>query len=91
MTLRVNTLKTTRDQYQQQLEQAGIMSHADAHASEALILETPCDVSSLPDFDKGYCSVQDAAAQLAAHLLDAKPDERVLDACAAPGGKTPYS
>ena len=90
MTLRVNTLKTTRDRYQQQLEQAGIKSHANVHAPEALMLETPCDVSSLPDFHKGYCSVQDAAAQLAAHLLNTKPDEEVLDACAAPGGKTAH-
>ena len=90
MTLRVNTLKITRDQYQQKLEQAGIKSYADDYASEAITLETPCDVNSLPDFDKGYCSVQDAAAQLAVHLLDAKPDERVLDACAAPGGKTAH-
>jgi len=46
------------------------------------------DVHALPGFDEGWVSVQDAAAQLAAHLVDAQPAERVLDACAAPGGKT---
>jgi len=45
-------------------------------------------VAQLPGFDEGIVSVQDAGAQLAARLLDAKPHMRVLDACAAPGGKT---
>lgn len=90
MTLRVNTLQTTRDAYQQRLADAEIKSHQDKYATEALTLETPCDVANLPGFDKGYCSVQDAAAQLAAHLLDAQPEQQVLDACAAPGGKTAH-
>ncbi|MGD8812598.1 MAG: 16S rRNA (cytosine(967)-C(5))-methyltransferase RsmB [Thioalkalispiraceae bacterium] len=90
MTLRVNTLKTTREDYRQQLEQAGIKSFCHPHAPEALILETPCEVEKLPGFADGACSVQDAAAQLAAHLLGAQAGETILDACAAPGGKTAH-
>jgi 16S rRNA (cytosine967-C5)-methyltransferase len=54
----------------------------------ALLLDRAMDVSELPGFDAGLVSVQDAAAQLAGHLLDPQPGERILDACAAPGGKT---
>jgi len=55
---------------------------------DAVILERPAAVLTLPGFESGAVSVQDAGAQLAAKLLDAKPGMRVLDACAAPGGKT---
>ena len=48
----------------------------------------PCDVTALPGFKEGRVSVQDEAAQLAADLLELAPGQRVLDACAAPGGKT---
>ena len=55
---------------------------------EAVVLEHPASVQTLPGFDSGAVSVQDLGAQLAAPLLDAQPGMRVLDACAAPGGKT---
>jgi 16S rRNA (cytosine967-C5)-methyltransferase len=55
---------------------------------DAVVLERPTAVQSLPGFETGATSVQDAGAQLAAPLLDAAPGMRVLDACAAPGGKT---
>jgi 16S rRNA (cytosine967-C5)-methyltransferase len=55
---------------------------------DAVVLERPTAVQTLPGFDVGAVSVQDAGAQLAALLLDAQPGMRVLDACAAPGGKT---
>ncbi len=55
---------------------------------EAMVLEHAVAVQVLPGFDSGAVSVQDGGAQLAAPLLDAKPGMRVLDACAAPGGKT---
>ncbi len=57
-------------------------------APAALRLEQPVDVAMLPGFEDGVISVQDAAAQLAAHLVAPSPGQRVLDACAAPGGKT---
>jgi len=56
----------------------------------AITLEKPCDVTKLEVFNSGLVSVQDAAAQLAAGLLDCKSGMRVLDACAAPGGKTAH-
>ena len=55
---------------------------------DAVVLERPVAVQTLPGFEVGAVSVQDGGAQLAALLLDAKPGMRVLDACAAPGGKT---
>lgn len=88
MILRVNTLKIDVETYLSRLHESDIQAQRLEHAPEALLLETPCEVSSLPGFDNGLCAVQDAAAQLAASLLDLKPEDRVLDACAAPGGKT---
>ena len=59
-----------------------------AHVATGLMLREPVDPSGLPGFAEGWISVQDAAAQLAAPLLNVQPGMRVLDACAAPGGKT---
>jgi len=86
--LRVNTQLISRDDYAKRLADQGIESRISVHAPEALLLAQAIDVHALPGFDQGWVSIQDAAAQLAAHLLDAQPGERVLDACAAPGGKT---
>ena len=88
MTLRVNTNKISVQAYLMCLNQSGIHADTLPYTPEALLLDTPCDVSALPGFSDGLCAVQDAAAQLAAHLLDLKPNDRVLDDCAAPGGKT---
>ena len=88
MTLRVNRTRQTRDAYQAMLAEVAIDAHTSIHAPDALTLERPVAVEQLPGFADGMVSVQDAAAQLAAPLLDAKPGMRVLDACAAPGGKT---
>jgi 16S rRNA (cytosine967-C5)-methyltransferase len=90
LALRVHHGKLTRDAYLDLLTQAGIAAHAMPDIDSALILESPVAVESLPGFAAGKASVQDAAAQLAALLLDAKPGERVLDACAAPGGKSAH-
>ena len=90
MTLRVNHRHVERDAYAAQLEQKSLHARAVDFAPEALLLDTPVDVLHLPGFARGWVSVQDAAAQLAAQLLDAQPGERVLDACAAPGGKSAH-
>ena len=90
MTLRVNRLRIDRRAYAEQLVQAGIASRPLPHADMALRLDAPVPTSRLPGFDAGLVSVQDAGAQLAAMLLDAQPGERVLDACAAPGGKAAH-
>ncbi len=87
MTLRVNAARTTREAYRGRLAEAGIEAHADG-APTALTLERPVPVDELPGFGDGLASVQDAAAQWAAPLLDVPDGARVLDACAAPGGKT---
>ena len=87
MTLRVNLAKVSRAAYLDLLTAAGLAAGTLAVTDSGLILETPCGVGTLPGFAEGLVSVQDGAAQLAAGLLDARPGERVLDACAAPGGK----
>lgn len=88
MTLRVNRRRGSRDEYMRMLAAAGLSATPAPHTDEGLILDTPTDVAQLPGFHEGWVSVQDAAAQLAAQLLDPRPGERILDACAAPGGKT---
>ncbi|GGO77432.1 ribosomal RNA small subunit methyltransferase B [Marinobacterium nitratireducens] len=87
MTLRVNLARLSRQDYLEQLAQGGIEAHPGAHSAAAVYLAEPCDVGRLPGFAEGLASVQDEAAQLAAELLQPAPGERVLDACAAPGGK----
>ena len=88
MTLRINRRHQDRTAYLGELHGLGIDAAPSSHAPEALTLATPIGIEQLPGFGDGRLSVQDAAAQLAAHLVDAKSGERVLDACAAPGGKT---
>jgi len=87
MTLRVNLSRISRDAQLAVLAEQGIAAQAGLVAS-AIVLDQPQDVTALPGFAEGMISVQDAGAQLAAELLDAQPGERILDACAAPGGKT---
>jgi 16S rRNA (cytosine967-C5)-methyltransferase len=86
--IRVNRRRVTADDYAKRLEELGIRVAASLFDGEALRLEQAMDVAELPGFAQGLVSVQDAAAQLAARLLSAAPGDRVLDACAAPGGKT---
>lgn len=88
MTLRVNTARTTRDLYKRSLDAVGIKSRPGSLCSDALYLETPVSIDNLPGFQAGCVSVQDEASQLAAELLALKPHLQILDACAAPGGKT---
>lgn len=86
--LRVNQTKTTQSSYQQALEDQRIeFSLSDEHAN-AIILQKSQDITALPGYLQGWFAVQDGAAQLAAEYLGAKPHERILDCCAAPGGKT---
>ena len=87
MWLRNNSQKQTKQDYINQLQNHDIAceNHDD---SDAIYLSKPVSVSKLPNFFEGSVSVQDAAAQHAALLLNCQPDDHVLDACAAPGGKT---
>ncbi len=88
LTLRVNRRWGTPAQYLEQLQQAGL--EAVLLEGGALRLAQAVPVSQLPGFTRGWVSVQDAGAQLAAALLDVHDGMRVLDACAAPGGKTAH-
>jgi len=88
MWLRVNERRTTRADYLARLEAAGIGARADQEVATAVVLDAPQPVDALPGFAAGDASVQDLAAQRAAGFLDLAPGQRVLDACAAPGGKT---
>ncbi|HEX8884934.1 MAG TPA: 16S rRNA (cytosine(967)-C(5))-methyltransferase RsmB, partial [Noviherbaspirillum sp.] len=86
LTLRVNLRKTGVDEYLQTLAAAGIAASRVGPA--ALRLAQAMNVAQIPGFGEGLVSVQDAGAQLAAPLLDLHDGMRVLDACAAPGGKS---
>jgi len=88
MVLRVNGLQVKREDYLQQLRAAGIEAQPLPFPESAIRLEAPVAVDNLPGFREGRVSVQDGAAQLCASLLDLQAGQRVLDACAAPGGKT---
>lgn len=88
MVLRVNVMKIERKAYFTKLMEAGITARPHPVAAEAVVLDKAMPVEQLPGFTEGLVSVQDAGAQLAAHLLDPGAGERVLDACAAPGGKS---
>ncbi len=88
MALRVNLSRISRSDYLERLTTAAIAAKPDVLVASAVVLADPCGVESLPGFADGLVSVQDPAAQLAAELLAAERGQRVLDACAAPGGKT---
>lgn len=88
--LRVNQRRVTRDEYLAELNARSIEAVPLSHAATGLMLKNPVPVEILPGFSEGVVSVQDGAAQLAAGLLALAPGLRVLDACAAPGGKTAH-
>lgn len=87
LTLRVNRRHGEAAAAAADLAAAGIVARTHPQAGDALVLATPTEARCLPGFVEGLLSVQDAGAQLAADLLDLAPGQRVLDACAAPGGK----
>lgn len=88
MTLRVNGRRQDVPAYAGRLAEAGLAASPHPVASQALTLDVPVGVDALPGFADGDVSVQDAGAQMAALLVDPQPGDRLLDACAAPGGKT---
>ena len=90
MSLRINSLKTNRNDYLGMLTAANITADISAIVDTGMTLVVPCSVEKLPGFVDGLVSVQDIAPQLAPSLLDLDSDQSVLDACAAPGGKTAH-
>ncbi|WP_017444214.1 16S rRNA (cytosine(967)-C(5))-methyltransferase RsmB [Gayadomonas joobiniege] len=90
MWLRINPRANTADEFCQQLSQAEIAFKQDPKQRECVQIDPPCNVDKLPGFFAGSSSVQDKAAQQAARLLELKDGQTILDACAAPGGKTAH-
>jgi 16S rRNA (cytosine967-C5)-methyltransferase len=90
MALRVNLAKISRESYLQLLTEQEITAETVSFCPSSIKLEKPVSVDLLPGFADGLVSVQDTAAQLAAGLLDLQSGQRVLDVCAAPGGKAAH-
>ncbi|OIP69890.1 MAG: 16S rRNA (cytosine(967)-C(5))-methyltransferase [Oscillatoriales cyanobacterium CG2_30_44_21] len=89
--LRVNLLHATRDQVLAAFAEADIKAEPIPHLPDGIrVAQGAGDVSQLPKFKEGWWSVQDASAQLVTYLLDPQPNEIIIDACAAPGGKTTH-
>ncbi|HYM86975.1 MAG TPA: 16S rRNA (cytosine(967)-C(5))-methyltransferase RsmB [Pseudoxanthomonas sp.] len=88
--LRVNARKGKRDEYAARLQAIGIASSIEAGLPDALRIDSPVAVSALPGFAEGDASVQDGSPQQVADALSLSPGMRVLDACAAPGGKAAH-
>lgn len=88
MMLRVNSREYSQSEYLELLEKVVISASAIENCPQGILLEQACDVFALPGFVEGTVSVQDGAAQQVVDLLDLQPNQRILDACSAPGGKT---
>lgn len=91
LTLRVNRRRTDRAALLARFEEAGVAAQAPEDLPDALVLEHSQDVTRLPGYVQGWFSVQDGAAQRVADLLALRDGLRVLDACAAPGGKAAHA
>ncbi|WP_111861275.1 16S rRNA (cytosine(967)-C(5))-methyltransferase RsmB [Acinetobacter sp. CFCC 10889] len=90
LTLRVNDRQVGRDEYLDILEEEQIAAHACELSSVGIVLDQTGNITNLPGFEEGGFSVQDEHAQLCASLLPDLNDKIVVDACAAPGGKTAH-
>jgi 16S rRNA (cytosine967-C5)-methyltransferase len=87
---RINARQFSREEYLSLLEKSEIKATPIEFTNHGIFVDNALPVTQLPHFASGAISVQDGAAQLAADLLELKKDQRVLDACAAPGGKTTH-
>ncbi|MCT8344996.1 16S rRNA (cytosine(967)-C(5))-methyltransferase RsmB [Photorhabdus kleinii] len=90
MWLRVNRIYHSRDEYLTLLHKSGIDAEPAPGSPSAIRIISPCPVTILPGFDKGWVTVQDLSAQECVELLKPINGEKILDLCAAPGGKTTY-
>lgn len=89
--LRINPLKTTLEEVEKILKSADILVRKISHLPQALrLIGSTGAIQNLPGFQEGYWTVQDSSAQMVTHLLDPQPGETIIDACAAPGGKTTH-
>jgi 16S rRNA (cytosine967-C5)-methyltransferase len=90
LTLRTNTLKINRKDLIEKLRKKELKPLTTPFSEEGILLQNPPPISELPFFKEGFYILQDEASQLVTSILDPKPEERILDACAAPGGKTTH-
>jgi len=90
VSLRVNTHRISRDDLLAELAEQGVEARASQLSPFGIVLEAGLDITKLPAFRDGLCTVQDESSMLVAQVLDPKPGMRVLDCCAAPGGKTTH-
>ena len=90
LSVRVNNLLISKEDLSKELEKEGVTVESGKLAPEAFILRGGVSIATLDSFKKGYFTVQDESSMLVARVLDPKPGETILDACAAPGGKTTH-
>jgi 16S rRNA (cytosine967-C5)-methyltransferase len=90
LTLRANTLKIKRKGLIEKLKEKGLKPFPCSFSEEGILLKDPPATSDLPFLKEGFYIIQDEASQLVTAIMDPKPGERILDACAAPGGKTTH-
>ncbi|WP_026174348.1 16S rRNA (cytosine(967)-C(5))-methyltransferase RsmB [Effusibacillus pohliae] len=90
LSLRVNRLRATREEVLAALAKEGLAARLSAVSPDGIVLATGTDVTKLPPFQEGLCTVQDESSMLVALCVDPQPGMRILDACAAPGGKTTH-
>ena len=90
LTLRVNTLKSNRDELLDKLQQQGIYVKPSTLTEEGIICESAGSLDNLDLLKQGFCQVQDESSMLVAHALDPQAGEFIIDCCAAPGGKTTH-
>ena len=89
ITIRINNLKTNKSELKDKLKEKGVIFE-DTDLEDFLIIKNLKNIEKMDLFNEGYFTIQDESAGLTAKILDPKPNERVLDACSAPGGKTTY-
>jgi len=90
LSLRVNALKTDRDELMKRFVDEGLSVSQTSYSPDGILIEGAPPVSRIPLLESGYYQIQDEAAQLVTCLVNPQPGERILDACAAPGGKTTH-
>lgn len=90
LTLRTNTLRTRREDLIEKLGKKGLISAPTPFSEDGVLLKNGPPVSELPFLKEGLFVIQDEASQLVSLIMDPRPGEKILDACAAPGGKTTH-
>jgi 16S rRNA (cytosine967-C5)-methyltransferase len=90
LSLRTNTMKTNREKLLGEIRKEVPQAMPSPFSPEGVLIDPPVPLSRIPRFREGWFQVQDESSQLVGHIMDPKPGERILDACAAPGGKTTH-